>query len=674
MGTVTSNQVDVSRPGRSRKVLVICLGQSNNGLTVEFSPTEYEPEDWPDSRISEVSQNITRNRYQIAAENELHLFKHPAQDDDGGICMRLSMGKTMLQLFPDIEHIAFLCVSVGGTGFTSDAPDRWTTDGTLLTGNAVTRANAFLSSNPDFEVVFTHLGGATDATNGHPVATWKANVQAMAAYLRGNITNASNAPWIQGDTHQKLRNIIDFVQPGLGSSYGAEIAALSGSSPWLTNSTSMTMYDLKAGPDDRHLTAPGVREIGRRCAGALYKLGTFASSDASPASVSMSCDMRYDSASSGYRDSAAPGFRISDSYTTETDADMGEVIRFTSGSVNSTGLVTSYTISPTSHTLYALIKIPSGTGNLLSAANNIMSGHFVTGSQDEADSHFFALGTCTNRGAGVNGFATGFATACSTDTVHFVAKTYDGEKNRFYLDGTLISTADSTQGAVDMDYEKQVVRLGNWNESGVSTPPDMKLGAHGIRDYAMSLDDLKELEASIRTAPEEVGAASLMTLNGDAYRGLRRISTANGESATAPNWRNLKNSGHYYEFYVTATITSQDLPFDLYGWSGGTGTPATGIYHLSLEIGQQLAGGIGQGIVTLKYVQQTKIGSGIFVYPEYRAYVQRATETSAWVRQGDWEHIGGHHVSDTGGSGLEVFEVSVDHSNEHIEVTKITPA
>ena len=69
-----------------RKLLIVAVGQSNNGVTLE--PGQLDPVlDGPDARILELSQGLVRSHFDVAAPGARHVFQDPAQDDRRGICM-----------------------------------------------------------------------------------------------------------------------------------------------------------------------------------------------------------------------------------------------------------------------------------------------------------------------------------------------------------------------------------------------------------------------------------------------------------------------------------------------------------------------------------------------------------------------------------------------------------
>ena len=150
---------------RRRKVLIVAVGQSNNGLLIE--PDGPDPVlDAPDARILELSRGILRNGYEVAPVGERHVFQHPAQDDRGGICMRLAGAKALLGSNPAIEEVTLFCGAMDGTSLAPGLGGP-TVDGFQLTGSrGPSTGDAPSAANPDHEVIFWCSLGATDAMLG----------------------------------------------------------------------------------------------------------------------------------------------------------------------------------------------------------------------------------------------------------------------------------------------------------------------------------------------------------------------------------------------------------------------------------------------------------------------------------------------------------------------------
>lgn len=241
---------------RRRKVLIVAVGQSNNGLLIE--PDGPDPVlDAPDARILELSRGILRNGYEVAPVGERHVFQHPAQDDRGGICMRLAGAKALLSSNPAIEEVTLFCGAMGGTSL-APGLGGWAVDGPL-TQRAIDWCAPFMAANPDHEVIFWCSLGATDAMLGMSTSAYKEHLVALADTLRTNIPGAKNAFWVQADMPHDLVDVIDGTI-GNGTNI---LEAQNSVAAYLPDSGAVTMFDLPT-YDGRHIDAEGLRVLGAR--------------------------------------------------------------------------------------------------------------------------------------------------------------------------------------------------------------------------------------------------------------------------------------------------------------------------------------------------------------------------------------------------------------------------
>ena len=264
--TVTSNGHVVrrihtpiaNRPVRRPKVLIISIGQSNNGLLSE--PADPNPvADAPDSRIRELSQGLYRSGYPVAPAGQCHTFQFPAQDDRGGMCMRLAGAKALLHKYPVIEEITLYCGAEGGTSL-AIGEDEWELDG-HLTQQAIDWCAPFMAANPDYRVVFWCSLGATDALNGMSPAVYQQRLSDPANKLRTQIPGAQNAFWVQGDMPQPL---VDGIDNFRGDGNGTAIWQLQNSvCTFIPCSASATMYNEQV-YDGIHIGRAGLRNFGTR--------------------------------------------------------------------------------------------------------------------------------------------------------------------------------------------------------------------------------------------------------------------------------------------------------------------------------------------------------------------------------------------------------------------------
>jgi hypothetical protein len=260
----TSESQRTTETTRAIKLFVISIGQSNNGLLEEPGPLTSE--DLPDPAIFELSQGIEANRYKhyVAPAGERHVFNHPAQDDLGGICMRLPAAKEIRRLYASIvPEITIYCGAKDGTSLSAGVGE-WETSG-YLTQQAISFCNTFMIENPDYTPVFWCSLGASDAISGMPNAEFSGALAGLADQLRSNIHNAENAFWVQCDMPQSLVSGVDDI-----GGNGTGILTMQQSAPqFISNSGTATMNDLIELWDGRHITRDELRTLGRRVAASM---------------------------------------------------------------------------------------------------------------------------------------------------------------------------------------------------------------------------------------------------------------------------------------------------------------------------------------------------------------------------------------------------------------------
>lgn len=241
-----------------RKVLIVAVGQSNNGVTLE--PGQLDPVlDAPDARVLELSQGVVRSHFDVAAPGERHVFQHPAQDDRGGICMRLAGAKALLQEHPEIEEATLYCGAVGGTSLAPGLGE-WEADG-ALTQQTIERCAAFMDAHPDHEVLFWCSLGTTDAIKGMSQEVFKGRLAALAGALRSGIPGAAGAFWVQGDMPRPLVDWID----GVGGNGTSILEAQNRVADYITDAAAASMFDLGT-YENVHLDMNGLRLFGARMA------------------------------------------------------------------------------------------------------------------------------------------------------------------------------------------------------------------------------------------------------------------------------------------------------------------------------------------------------------------------------------------------------------------------
>lgn len=262
----TSEVAGTTETSSSIKLFVISIGQSNNGLLPE--PGQVKPEDDPQPEIFELSQGLLKDgiyptlppRPWVAPAGDRHVFRHPAQDDRAGICMRLPAAKEIRRRFGSIvPEITIFCGAVGGTSL-SAGRNQWEPEG-ALTRKVIEYSDTFLRANPDYTPVIWCSLGAEDASDSMSNADFQAGLIALANKLRSSIYNAENAFWVQGDMPQTLVSNID----GAGGNGSGILDRQQNADSFIPNSGTATMNDLAVW-DGTHIGMDELRTFGRRVA------------------------------------------------------------------------------------------------------------------------------------------------------------------------------------------------------------------------------------------------------------------------------------------------------------------------------------------------------------------------------------------------------------------------
>lgn len=265
--TSTSEVAGTVETASTIKLFVISIGQSNNGLLVE--PGSANPEtDGPDGAIFELSQGLLKDgipptipaRPWVAPSGERHVFHHPAQDDRGGICMRLPAAKEIRRRFASlVPEITVFCGAVGGTSLSAGV-NEWEPEG-ALTRKVIDYCDAFLRENPDYTPVIWCSLGAEDASENMSNEDFQDGLIALANKLRSSIYNAENAFWVQGDMPASLVTFID----GAGGNGSGILDRQQNADTFISNAGTATMNDLTTF-DSVHIGMDGLRTFGRRVA------------------------------------------------------------------------------------------------------------------------------------------------------------------------------------------------------------------------------------------------------------------------------------------------------------------------------------------------------------------------------------------------------------------------
>lgn len=262
---------------RERKLFVISIGQSNNGTENELPGVPPDAVlDAPDPNIYELSQGLFQGpeRPWVANIGERHVFQDPAQDDRGGITMRLSGAKYLRTLFPTVSEITVFCGAIGGSSLRRQW-DPYATNGVNIGfQRTVAFCDTFMRDNPDHDVIFwCSLGytdgaermGLTDPTLTELRAAFEESLANLVSELRSQIHGAERAIWVQGDIPDAALEL--FSNETKKAEMQTIALAQRTISRYVPISTSATMSDLSI-YDIVHLDRPSLRTFGQRMAAA----------------------------------------------------------------------------------------------------------------------------------------------------------------------------------------------------------------------------------------------------------------------------------------------------------------------------------------------------------------------------------------------------------------------
>ena len=311
-------------PQADRKLFVVSIGQSNNGLTDQGddSPLDDGPggRDAPDPGIFELSWGVGDRpgdpaRPWVGPSGTRHVFRHPAQDDQGagtggasnlalpnGICMRLAGAKYLKETSPDVTEITLFCGAVSNSSLRREWAPGTFTAANRAKQTALLRCSQYMQQNPDHEVVFWCSLGETDGIEGMGFESGTAPevvkqayadaLAALAAELRSSIPGAEGALWVQADIPG---DYLENFGPEKRAWVEAVIEAQREVRDHIPRSVPVTIFDLTTS-DGTHLDRGSARAMGRRMAEATLSdhapIGSIYCSPASPNSTGAPAGIR----------------------------------------------------------------------------------------------------------------------------------------------------------------------------------------------------------------------------------------------------------------------------------------------------------------------------------------------------------------------------------------------
>ena len=465
-----------------KKILMLGLGNSNWLGQAGAAAMDRDGVHAREPGLFEVSQGRNHGNYYGATSGELMQLRVPQQDNFqsdtndsagsppfspnpltpgdslGRSGPKMAAMKRAKALLPEVEEIAILTGGIGLSGLVAiDQPGfrnvaDWAVPGTPPVGQAtldlVTKANAFLAAHPDYECdwIACQLGPVSGFAEETAVS-FRTNLKATLAYIRANVTGASNAVFTMHSMHPNL--VTNNLSATQGNGFGtlddieAEILAFASQDP-IGRTAIIDASEYTASDDGNHHTEADFTEIGRKH-GEAYVSVRIGQSDAGALP-----ECRFLPNENGLLECAlGSGFRIHDQVV-EVDPIMGTVLRANpSGEFAPAGFQTSVRLNNAAHTIFARVRFMEPTIN----DRSLFAGK--TPSQ-ASYGRYMGLRTVSYEGS-LSSFdpllETGKAGALSAYRWHSVAFTYDGTSMLSYRDGLKTLAAPTTSGAFTIAQE-----------------------------------------------------------------------------------------------------------------------------------------------------------------------------------------------------------------------------
>lgn len=647
-----------------KKLLMLGLGNSNWLGQAGIAALDRDGVHAREAGLFEVSQGRNHGNYYGASDGELMQLRVPQQDNFqsvknvgtppfspnpltpgaslGRSGPKMAAMKRVKALLPEVEEIAILTCGIGTSGLVAidvagyrNVAD-WAAPGVAPVGQAtldlVTKANAFLAAHPDYECDW--IAGQLGAVSGfaeESASSFRTNLLAMLAYIRANVTGASNAVFTMHSLHPQL--VTDNVSATQGAGFGtldlieAEILTFASRDPLLRtaiiDSSSFTATD-----DGLHHTEADFTEIGRKHGEAYVAVRT--SNTNAPALA----ECRFLPTKAGVLECAlGSGYRIHDQVV-EDDPIMGSVLRANPPAANQpAGFQTSVRLNNAAHTIFARVRFmqaPSGDRSLFAGKTPSQAsyGRLVSlrrvsyeGSASEFDPQL----------------ETGKTSPLTQYKWHSVALTYDGTSMQMFRDG-VATTVPQTNGAATIAQETALELMTYDNDNAAGAPG-------GIVETDARMTD-------IRVAPRALTAAEILEWHNDlppavdGAPGQRTTPDAVGSAIslginpTAGNsWRDQEATGLYKVTYDNdlagnpMNSTDDLLPWDpnLEG-DGVSGAPV--IWEVELNV-------LDATRAHARATTEGLTGNGKLYSRSWVAVLQKLSTSASWTLTGtpDWQEL-----------------------------------
>ena len=599
-----------------KKLLMLGLGNSNWLGEAESGQIDREGIHRPEVGLFEVSQGRDHGAFYAAAEGELMQLRVPNQDNfrftnnvEGGgpnwptpsIDPVFSLGKAgpkmaamkrVKALLPEIEEIAILTCAIGGSGLAAiniqdyrNVADWLPPTYAGATGDdgqallyLVEKANAFLAANPDYECgwIAGQLGPIAGFA-GMDDDEFRARLLAMLAYLRANVTGASQAVFTIHSMHPNMvsadyRASDQLFGAGVWGPIEDVILGFADDDPLLRTGV------IDASPftgtlDGKHHLEADFNEIGR-LHGEAYVAVRMGLENAAALP-----ECRFLPNDKGSLECVlGSGFRIHDQVT-EKDPIMGTVLRAAPAGANQpAGFQTDVRLNNQEHTIFARVRFmqdPAGERPLFSGKTPAQVGLgrvMTTGTAEYegASSSFDPL------------LETGSAKALTQYLWHSVAFVFDGTDIKAFRDGELAATGVGAGAVISQETLLELMDYGNGAGGGVGTTTETDARMTDIRVAPRALSDA-EVQAWHNDQPDIVdgGTEKLVDTNNGGTAITLPLNAAAGEG-----WQYQRSSGTYRASFQKVNgnglLSSEaGLPWDPN--NDGTGVP-TNVVSWLIEI------------------------------------------------------------------------------------------
>ena len=552
--------------------LIITFGDSNmvgtemtengtgNGATHDLpnaSAYTQEPDgkDAPHPKVFEVSRGLRGGSRNPAPVGELMQLKEPCQDDlplsvadgidpggNGGMSAKLTMGRRMVELNPNIKQVAFLNCAVGGSGINPVvSPPAASADnerpgwGASLTGldslleGLIADATTFMEAHPHFVcTIIASSIGAVDGFYEMDETTHRTELKAIIDKIRAEVPRADGAFYIAQtiapklvEYNLKIDGVTTFYE-GTAPAIEASLRSLGTDPAAADNATFLDLLDNEnittTEQDALHLSEQSLRYVGNRLGElAVQEVGD----SVSAAAVRPTYRMLWDEQEGRFTDVNGSGALIH-AERIEYDDTYGNVLYTEAG--NTDGFQTDIQLNLPAHTLFMRIKLDQTVtttaplfcgrrrNETFQLSNDFDAGRIITPALAYYQN---ALGYAA--GLNIINLHTG-GTALQQGVWASIAISYDGTTVSSYKDGTVVVSA-AVPSPTTLD-DPQFLELLTYNAgqpvgTGNSAVATVLAAITDIRVLPYAADATEINEMHLDTRAEAPAAGSALALKAD---------------------------------------------------------------------------------------------------------------------------------------------------------------